>query len=100
MFQNLSVERVETQGGGINRMNYLRITKENIDKEHICCAMSNKQSIVKRNGSGNGLRKALYFTGAKKGVSALLNIFRRRTRGCRSVQKDTFISIACGSPAL
>jgi len=29
-------------------MNYLRITKENIDREHICCAMSNKQSAVKK----------------------------------------------------
>lgn len=29
-------------------MNYIRITKDNIDKEHICCAMSNNQSIVKK----------------------------------------------------
>ena len=29
-------------------MKYIRITKENIDKEHICCAMSNKQSNVKK----------------------------------------------------
>ena len=29
-------------------MNYIRITKENIDKEHICCAMSGKQSITKK----------------------------------------------------
>ena len=29
-------------------MNYIRITKENIDKEHICCAMSGKQSVVKK----------------------------------------------------
>ena len=31
-------------------MNYISITKENIDKEHICCAMSGKQSLKKRNG--------------------------------------------------
>lgn len=29
-------------------MNYIRITKENIDKEHICCAMSGKQSFGKK----------------------------------------------------
>ena len=29
-------------------MNYIRITKENIDKEHICCAMSGKQSVAKK----------------------------------------------------
>lgn len=29
-------------------MKYIRITKENIDKEHICCAMSNNQSTAKK----------------------------------------------------
>lgn len=29
-------------------MNYIRITKENIEKEHICCAMSGKQSCMKK----------------------------------------------------
>ncbi len=29
-------------------MEYMRITNENIDKEHICCAMSGKQSIKKK----------------------------------------------------
>ncbi len=29
-------------------MDYITITKENIDKEHICCAMSGKQSLAKK----------------------------------------------------
>lgn len=29
-------------------MEYIRITRDNIDKEHICCAMSGKQSLVKK----------------------------------------------------
>ena len=29
-------------------MNYIRITEENIDREHICCAMSGKQSEKKK----------------------------------------------------
>ena len=29
-------------------MKYIRITKENIDKEHICCAMSGRQSVAKK----------------------------------------------------
>lgn len=29
-------------------MNYIRITKDNIDYEHICCAMSGKQSVMKK----------------------------------------------------
>ena len=28
-------------------LDYIQITKENIDKEHICCAMSGKQSLAK-----------------------------------------------------
>ena len=29
-------------------MNYIRITRDNIDKEHICCAMSGKQALAKK----------------------------------------------------
>ena len=29
-------------------MNYIHIAKENLDKEHICCAMSGKQSLAKK----------------------------------------------------
>ena len=36
-------------------MDYIRITKENIDKEHICCAMSGKQSIAKKECLNNKL---------------------------------------------
>ena len=38
--------RKATIGGHF--MNYIRITKDNIDKEHICCAMSGKQSDLKK----------------------------------------------------
>ena len=42
-------------------MNYLRITKENIDKEHICCAMSNKQSDGKKAWLRQRLEEGLVF---------------------------------------
>lgn len=29
----------------ITIMEYIRVTKENIDKEHICCAISNNRDI-------------------------------------------------------
>ena len=29
-------------------MDYIRVTKENIDREHICCAMSGQQSLAKK----------------------------------------------------
>lgn len=39
---------MESQIRGGNLMEYMRITNENTDKEHICCAMSGKQSIKKK----------------------------------------------------
>ena len=54
-------------------MNYIRITKENIDKEHICCAMSGKQSVEKRNGCGNALMRDLFSIAARNAVNALTN---------------------------
>lgn len=44
-----------------DRMNYIRITKDNIDKEHICCAMSNNQSIVKKEWLKQRLDEGLVF---------------------------------------
>ena len=42
-------------------MNYIRITKENIDKEHICCAMSGKQSLDKKEWMKRGFDDGLVF---------------------------------------
>lgn len=42
-------------------MNYIRITKENIDKEHICCAMSGKQSVAKKEWLKQRLDDGLVF---------------------------------------
>ena len=42
-------------------MNYIRITKENIDAEHICCAMSNKQSVGKKQWLKQRFEEGLVF---------------------------------------
>ena len=42
-------------------MEYIRITKENIDKEHICCAMSGKQSLVKKEWMKERFEEGLVF---------------------------------------
>lgn len=42
-------------------MNYIRITKDNIDKEHICCAMSGKQSLTKKEWMKQRLDEGLVF---------------------------------------
>ena len=42
-------------------MKYVRITKENIDQEHICCAMSNKQSLAKKEWLKQRFEEGLVF---------------------------------------
>lgn len=42
-------------------MNYVRITGENIDKEHICCAMSGKQSLPKKEWMKQRFAEGLVF---------------------------------------
>ena len=42
-------------------MNYIRITNENIDAEHICCAMSNKQSDGKKQWLRQRFEEGLVF---------------------------------------
>ena len=42
-------------------MDYILITKDNIDKEHICCAMSNKQADKKKEWLKERLEEGLVF---------------------------------------
>ena len=43
------------------KMEYIRITKENIDKEHICCAMSGQQSLAKKEWLKQRFEEGLVF---------------------------------------
>ena len=78
-------------------MNYIRITDENIEKEHICCAMSGKQGVIKKEWLKQRFKEGLVF--CRSVASALLSIFRRKTRGCLFRRTGIFILTACGSPA-
>ena len=42
-------------------MAYIRVTRENIDKEHICCAMSGKQSLAKKEWLKQRFEEGLVF---------------------------------------
>ena len=42
-------------------MGYIRVTKENIDREHICCAMSGKQSLAKKEWLKQRFEEGLVF---------------------------------------
>ena len=63
-------------------MNYIRITKENIDKEHICCAMSGKQSVAKKEWLRQRFDDGLVFYRSEERGNALSNTFRLKTHGC------------------
>lgn len=47
-------------------MNYIYITKENIDSEHICCAMSGKQSLAKKEWLKQRFDEGLVFYRSKE----------------------------------
>lgn len=64
-------------------MNYIRITKENIDREHICCAMSGKQSIAKKEWLRQRFEEGLVFTAVRNGANTLSNTSRQKTHGCQ-----------------
>ena len=55
-------------------MNYVRITKENIDKEHICCAMSGKQSLVKKEWLRQRFAEGLVFYRSRERGSIFLSL--------------------------
>lgn len=60
-------------------MNYIHITKENLDKEHICCAMSGKQSLAKKEWLRQRFDEGLVFTAARA-RQVLYRIYSRRKR--------------------
>lgn len=87
-----------TKIGESASMDYIRVTKENIDREHICCAMSGKQSLAKKNGSSSALRRDLFFTAVQSAANALSSTSRQKTHGYPLMQQAGFISTVCGSP--
>ena len=80
-------------------MGFIRITAENIDAEHICCAMSNKQSDRKKVGSGNALTRGWSFTEAKNAESASSSTSPPKMLGIRWTRTVICTSTACGYPA-
>ena len=79
-------------------MDYIQITKDNIEKEHICCAMSGKQSVIEKEWLKQRFAEGLVSTGARSAANALLSISRQKTHGSRFRRTDMFISIVCGYP--
>ena len=55
-------------------MDYIRITEDNIDGEHICCAMSGKQSLVKKEWLRQRFAEELVFYRSRERGSIFLSL--------------------------
>ena len=81
-------------------MEYIRITKENIDKEHICCAMSGKQSLAKKEWLKQRFEEGLVFYTQQERGKCFIEYIPARTHGCPLKRQAGFISTVCGSGLL
>lgn len=66
--------------------------------QDICCAMSGKQSLAKKNGSSSALLRGLFSTAVLSAASALSSTSRQKTHGCPLQRTAGCTSTACGSP--
>ena len=80
-------------------MEYIRITRDNIDAEHVCCAMSGKQALAKKEWLKRRFDEGLIFYRSVDAENASSNISPRRTRGFLSKRMGIFTSTVYGSPA-
>ena len=82
-------------------MEYIRVTKDNLEKEHICCAISNNKDVQvssKKAWLADRFDEGLVFSRVWSGESALLSISQLRMHGFQSMPMDICISTACGYP--
>lgn len=65
-------------------MEYIKVTKDNLEKEHICCAISNNKDVQvssKKAWLADRFDEGLVFLRVWSGESASLSIFRRKCMG-------------------
>lgn len=81
-------------------MEYIRITRDNIDAEHVCCAMSGKQALAKKEWLKRRFDEGLiFYRSVERGKCFIEYISPRRTRGFLSKRTGIFTSTVYGSPA-
>ena len=93
------INEIIMAGGTKKRMNYIRITKDNIDKEHICCAMSGKQSVVKKEWLRQRFDDGLVFYRSEERGKCFIEYIPAKTPGCRLRQMVIFTLTVYGYPA-
>ncbi len=67
-------------------MEYIRVTKDNIESEHICCAISNNKDIQvasKKAWLTERFDEGLVFSKRQSAGNALSSISLPKTHGCR-----------------
>lgn len=79
-------------------MNYIRITKENIDKEHICCAMSGEQSIAKKEWLRQRFDDGLVFYRSEERGKCFIEYIPAENAWCRLRQTVISTLTAYGYP--
>ena len=75
-------------------MDYIRITKENIDKEHICCAMSGKQSLVKKEWLKQRFDEGLVFYRSEERGKCFIEYIPAENAWV-PIESDSYIYINC-----
>ena len=80
-------------------MDYIRITDDNIEKEHICCAMSGKQGVIKKEWLKQRFKEGLIFCRSTERGKCFIEYIPAETRGSLFRRTGIFILTACGSPA-
>ncbi len=82
-------------------MELVKLSHENIDREHICCAIANEkdiQVVSKKNWLRERLDEGLGFLKGNVRGSALSSIFPPNMPGRPSRQRAICILTACGCP--
>ena len=75
-------------------MGYLRITEENIDKEHICCAMSNNQSARKKEWLKERFREGLAFYRSEERGKCFIEYMPAET-AWQPIEAEGYLHINC-----
>ena len=83
-------------------MEYIQITKENLEQEHICCAISNNTDIQvssKKAWLQDRLDEGLVFLKSTERGKCFIEYIPRNMPGFRSTPTVICILTACGFPA-
>ena len=80
-------------------MEYIRITRDNIDAEHVCCAMSGKQALAKKEWLKRRFDEGLIFYRSVERGKCFIEYIPAENAWVLSKRMGIFTSTVYGSPA-